>query len=464
MATLAVLLALFVLIFTAYRGASVILLAPLAALIGVALSEPSVILPVYSALFMSKLAEFVQKYFPLFLLGAVFGKGVEVAGFSRVIARALIKWLGPSRAMLAIVLVCNVLTYGGVSVFVVVFAAYPFAAFGFRAGGIPKRFIPATIAFGALTYTMDCLPGTPQIQNLIPAPFFGTDAYAAGTLGVIGAVFIFTAGSFYLSRRIHEAMARGEGYGSDHRNEPMVVLENERDAPVAIALMPLIVVGVVNKLLTFELPHFYNSAIALALPGLSKPVVVQLAEVKASWALLIALLCGIISVGVLAPRAMRRGFGAGARDAVNGALLAVMNTASEFGFGAVMAALPGFLVIKEALKAIPNPLVNEAISVTTLAGVTGSASGGLSIALAALAGQFKAAGTAAGIPMEVLHRVASMASGGMDTLPHNGAVIVILAVCGLTHRESYADIFVISLIKTAAVFAVIGVYYATGLV
>ena len=147
-----------------------------------------------------------------------------------------------------------------------------------------------------------------------------------------------------------------------------------------------------------------------------------------------------------------------------GSLLAAMNTASEYGFGAVIAALPGFIVVEDALAAIPNPLVNEAITVSTLAGITGSASGGMSIALAAMSGQFIAAANAAHIPMEVLHRVAAMASGGMDTLPHNGAVITLLAVTGLTHRQSYKDIFAITLLKTLAVFVVIAVYYVTGIV
>jgi H+/gluconate symporter-like permease len=145
-------------------------------------------------------------------------------------------------------------------------------------------------------------------------------------------------------------------------------------------------------------------------------------------------------------------------------MLAALNTASEYGFGAVIAALPGFLFVKEALMAIPNPLVNEAITVTTLAGITGSASGGMSIALAAMSEQFITAANSAGIPTEVLHRVASLASGGMDTLPHNGAVITLLAVTGLTHRQSYRDIFAITCIKTLAVFVVIATYYATGLV
>src|SRR5204863_3051424 len=126
----------------------------------------------------------------------------------------------------------------------------------------------------------------------------------------------------------------------------------------------------------------------------------------------------------------------GTKTAIAGSLLASMNTASEYGFGGVIAALPGFLAVSEALRKIPNPLVNEAVTVTTLAGITGSASGGMSIALAAMSEQFLAQAQAGNVPVEVLHRVASMASGGMDTLPHNGAVITLLAVTGLTHKTS----------------------------
>ena len=157
-------------------------------------------------------------------------------------------------------------------------------------------------------------------------------------------------------------------------------------------------------------------------------------------------------------------FADGTKSAVAGSLLAAMNTASEYGFGGVIAALPGFLLIANTLETIPNPLINEAVSISALAGITGSASGGMSIALAAMADTFIANANAAGIPMEVLHRVAAMASGGMDTLPHNGAVITLLAVTGLTHRQAYKDIFAITLIKTTAVFVVIGVFYATGMV
>src|SRR5207342_2183972 len=178
------------------------------------------------------------------------------------------------------------------------------------------------------------------------------------------------------------------------------------------------------------------------------------------WAVEGALILGILTVFAFAWRPVVARFADGSKAAVAGALLASMNTASEYGFGGVIALLPGFVVVADALKAIPNPLINEAISVTVLAGITGSASGGMSIALAAMADTFIAGAEAAKIPLEVLHRVAAMASGGMDTLPHNGAVITLLAVTGLTHRQSYKDVFAITVIKTLAVFVVIATYYA----
>ena len=197
---------------------------------------------------------------------------------------------------------------------------------------------------------------------------------------------------------------------------------------------------------------------------MSAPVQSDVAKLTAIWAVQAALLVGILMVLVCAFGAIRARLAEGTKSAVGGALLAAMNTASEYGFGAVIASLPGFLVLADALRGIPNPLVNEAITVTLLAGITGSASGGMSIALAAMGDSFIAAANAANIPLEVLHRVAAMASGGMDTLPHNGAVITLLAVTGLTHREAYKDIFGITLIKTLAVFVVIATFYATGIV
>jgi H+/gluconate symporter-like permease len=449
------------LMFVAYRGFSVILFAPVAALGAVLLTDPALVPPVFTGLFMDKMVGFIKNYFPVFLLGATFGKVIELSGFSKSIVTMVIQLVGRERAMLSIVLVGALLTYGGVSLFVVVFAVYPFAAEMFRQSNIPKRLIPATIALSALSFTMDALPGTPQIQNIIPTTFFGTNTWAAPILGTLGSLFTLIIGVTYLEWRRRKAA--GEGYGTGHRNEPVPIHDKELPHP-AIAISPLIVVGVSNLVLTRLIPVYYGNSFDLSLPGLAKPIPTNVTSVVAIWAVEGALLLGIFTVLIFAWRPVTERFAEGTQAAVAGSLLAAMNTASEYGFGAVIAALPGFVVIADLLRAIPNPLLNEAITVNVLAGITGSASGGMSIALAAMAEDFKAAADAAGIPYEVMHRVASMASGGMDSLPHNGAVITLLAVTGLTHREAYGDIFAITLTKTAAVFFVILVYYTTGLV
>ena len=462
---LIVLAALCFLMLVAYRGYSVIIFAPIAALGAVLLTDPTLVAPMFTGLFMEKMVGFLKLYFPVFLLGAIFGKLIEISGFSKAIVAATIRLFGPQRSMLSIVAVCALLTYGGVSLFVVVFAVYPFAAELFRQSDIPKRLIPGTIALGAFTFTMDSLPGTPQIQNIIPASFFGTDAWAAPWLGVIGGVFIFALGMSYLEWRRRAAIKAGEGYGDKLLNEP-AMFAGEKLAHPLLALLPLLLVGISNKVLGIFIPQYYGSQHEFipAVIGSPAPVVQEVSKVAAIWAVEGALLIGIVCVLILAWRNIASQFAESTKPAVSGALLASMNTASEYGFGAVIAALPGFLVVANALKSIPNPLVNEAVTVTALAGITGSASGGMSIALAAMADTFIANANAAGIPMEVLHRVAAMASGGMDTLPHNGAVITLLAVTGLSHRQSYKDIFAITIIKTLAVFVIIGVYYATGLV
>lgn len=461
-----VLAALVFLMLAAYRGYSVILFAPIAALGAVLLTEPAAVAPVFSGIFMDKMVGFVKLYFPVFLLGAVFGKVIELSGFSESIVHAAIRYIGRSRANAVIVAVCALLTYGGVSLFVVVFAVYPFAAELYRQSNIPKRLMPGAIALGAFSFTMDSLPGTPQIQNIIPTTFFKTTTWAAPALGTIGSLFIVIVGLTYLEWRRRSAMAKGEGYGTSLVNEPERVQTQNLPNPL-LALAPLVLVGVANFLLTRWIPVWFGESFTVApdvLPGIHAPVTVTIKQVVGIWAVEGALLLGIVLVIVTAFRRVSTRFATGTKAAVAGALLASMNTASEYGFGGVIAALPGFIVVGDALKSIPNPLVNAAVSVSALAGITGSASGGMSIALAAMSDLFIKSAQYAQIPMEVLHRVVAMASGGMDTLPHNGAVITLLAVTGLTHRESYRDIFAVTIIKTLAVFFVIAVYYTTGIV
>lgn len=290
-----VLAALVFLMFVAYRGFSVILFAPIAALGAVFFTDPLLVPPMFTSLFMDKMVGFIKLYFPVFLLGAVFGKVVELSGFSKSIVSAVIKLVGRERTMLSIVLVCAVLTYGGVSVFVVVFAVYPFAAEMFRQGGIPKRLIPGTIALGGFTFTMDALPGSPQIQNIIPTTFFKTSTWAAPWLGVVGAIFILVTGLVFLNWRRKQAAAKGEGYGEGHHNEPEAIADEGLPHPL-IAILPLVMVGVLNRVFAAWIPQVYGETHTMTPASGAKPVVTQVSQIAAIWAVEGALLAGILTV------------------------------------------------------------------------------------------------------------------------------------------------------------------------
>lgn len=471
-----ILLSLGLLMFVAYRGFSVILFAPICALFAVLLTEPSYVLPFFSNIFMDKMVGFVKSYFPVFLLGAIFGKVVEMSGLAESIAKTIVRFVGAKRAILAIVLMCAILTYSGVSLFVVVFAVYPFAATLFREANIPKRLIPGTVALGAFTFTMDALPGTPQIQNVIPTTFFKTDIYAAPVLGILGAIFVFVVGLVYLEYRCRKAQKAGEGYyGFCAQDEIAAVAQSAEITSVSLettnsplrqflAFVPLILVGVMNKFFTVSLPKWYPNGFDFEVIGLKAFGKVQMSGVVGIWSVELALIIGILATIAYNWKRVKVDFQSGINASIGGALLAAMNTGSEYGFGGIIASLPGFTVVSNGIsQTFSNPLVNGAVTTTSLAGITGSASGGMGIALSAMADKYVEAMTKFNIPPEVMHRVIAMASGGMDTLPHNGAVITLLGVTGLTHKQSYRDIFAITVIKTLAVFFIIGIYSFTGI-
>lgn len=463
-----IILSLFGLIAFAYRGFSVIMMAPIMAILAATLSGLD-IMPSYTELFMGKAVTYIKSYFPVFMLGAIFGKVMEETGLARSLASAIINGLGrePHKAVLSIVLASSILTYGGVLLFVVVFAVYPFAAALFKEANYPKHFVPAVIALGAFTATMDCLPGTPQIQNIIPTTYFGTNLYAGPVAGLIGAAIIYGCGGYYLVHRLKAAIARGEGYGNHTLNEPDVD-PNAKLFSWKVACLPLVAVLVLNFVITECV--IWNPDILVPFQHMKGvPLVAgKVQNVASIWALIISLITGIVialAVGwreIKTVSSMSKILNAGAI----GSLLAIMNTASEVGYGNVISQLPGFADVANFLINIHiggTPLVSEAVSVTVLAGITGSASGGMAIALELMSQDWLSWAQSIGMGPEILHRVASMASGGLDTLPHNGAVITLLAVCGLSHRDSYRDIFAITLLKTFAVFVIIVIYTVTGL-
>jgi H+/gluconate symporter-like permease len=439
---LGILLSLGLLMWLAYRGINVLVLAPLLALLAVALGGDGRLLGTYTQIFMTGLGGFLAKYFPLFLLGAIFGRLMSDSGSAETIARSIARGIGAHRAILAIVLACGILTYGGVSVFVVAFAAYPIAMALFREANVPKRLIPGALVLGSATFSMTAFPGTPAIQNAIPMPYFGTDTFAAPILGTIAGILMLVLGMLWLNRRERAARARGEGYG-DHPTDALDQTIPPHQPSIGTALIPILLVIGLNLVFTrLVIPSMDTSYLAEARFGK-----VTLADVRGIWALIAAL-----SIAVAATMVLHRKQWTDLKSSLNqgtmSSLLPIFNTASEVGYGSVIASLVAFAVIRDAMVGLwpGNPLISEAIVVNVMAGITGSASGGMSIALSVLGKTYLELGTAAGISPELLHRVAAVASGGLDSLPHNGAVITLLGICRLTHRQSYPDIFAVSVV------------------
>ena len=428
-------------------------------------------MPAYTELFMGNAVTYVKSFFPVFLLGAVFGKVMEDTGLAKSIAHWIVEKVGHKNAILAVILACYVMTFGGISLFVVVFAIYPFAASLFKEAEIPKRFIPGAIAAGSFTITMTAIPGTPQIQNIIPTNFYGTTAYAAPVTGIVASIAIFLITVAWFRYRLGVAKARGEGYGKHTINEPEAMDVSNLPSPL-LSLVPLILVVAVNYFVTFFV-SFDPKLLEVLVKIIGKPSPLMAPGVKnvlGIWSLIIALVVGIAAAVLIGYKSMPKGMTMA--KAINagaiGSLLAIMNTASEVGYGNVIASLPGFKTISTFLLGIKfggSPLVSEALTVNILAGITGSASGGMSIALGAMAKPWLEWANQVGLDPQMLHRIASLACGGLDSLPHNGAVITLLAVCGMTHKESYIDIGMITVVATVAIsFVMIAFHAVTGLV
>ncbi|XUO84354.1 GntP family permease [Halomonas sp. KM007] len=453
MGIFAILISLILLMFLAYRGISVLLLAPLMASLAVLLSgDGGLLLPIYTDTFMRALGNYVIQFFPLFLLGALFGQLMADSGAAQSISNGIVKRLGTHHVVLTVVMACAVLTYGGVSLFVVAFAIYPISRELFRQANVPKRLIPASIALGSFTFTMTALPGTPAIQNAIPIPYFGTNSFAAPGLGIIAGLIMLGLGTYYLQSRVRKAAANGEGYGT-HTEREVDPQQGDTPAPtlpLAVALIPLLMVIGLNALFTYGVfPAMDLSYISDAFENITP------SRQTGLWAILISLLSASAWLIIT-----RWNHWKDLKNTINqgcfGSLLPIFNTASEVGYGAVIASLAGFMIIRDAvLNVSGNPLISEALAMSVLAGITGSSSGGLSIALQTLGDEYLAMAQQAGINPELMHRVATLAAGGMDTLPHSGAVITLLAICGLTHRQSYANVAMVTIVLP--IFALISV-------
>lgn len=414
-----IIIGLAMLMFLAYKGLSIIWIAPLAALV-VAITGGLELLPAYTEAYMGGFVGFTKSWFPVFMLGAIFGKIMEDSGAAQSVAQWLTSKFGKKAAIPAVVAGCAVLTFGGISLFVVVFAMYPIALSLFREANITRKLIPGTIALGSFTFTMTAIPGTPQIQNLIPMEYYGTPATAAPLMGIVGAIVMCGGGILFLEMRKKKYNAQGDFYTEPKDKSPEVDI-SKLPNPLLSAL-PLIAVITLLNVLNLDI--------------------------------IVALLSGIL-LGLILGFSRIDSFKSTLNQGASSSVIAIINTSAAVGFGTVVQAVPGFETLTDLVMGIEgSPLISQAVSVNILAGATGSASGGMGIALAALGEQYLQLAQATGISPEAFHRIASMSSGGLDTLPHNGAVLTLLAVTAMTHKESYKEVFVVgSLIPVAAVAA-----------
>lgn len=411
-------IALGLLIFLSMRGWNILLVALAATAVLVVTNG----LDPYKAFleeYMAGYAGFLQKNFPLFLVGAIFGKIMEISGGATAVAHLIVSKLGASKTIIAVVVSCAVLAYGGVSAFVLVFTMYPIAISLFREADIPRRFLPGALAFGTVTFAMTS-PGTPQIQNIIPTQALGTDAMAATVIGIICGVFMFVVGNIMLNRMVKKAIENGEHFQATAREALIEEIDKDKLPNSYLGLLPLILTIVLLNVFKFKVET--------------------------------SILAGIISgVIIFSPHIDFSKFIENLSVGSKGAISAITTTCAVVAFGAVMKSTPSFKILVDLLVKIPGPpLIGAAIAVTIMAGVCGSATGGISIAMPIVGPIY----TAMGVSAEHLHRVAAISSGALDSLPHNGYVVTLLEYCGVSHKEGYWPIFWLTVVLPTVTAAI----------
>ena len=431
--------ALILLIWLALRGANILLAALLAAVV-VALSNQlslATTLTEYFTFGPLGAFTFAGKFLLLFLAGAIFGKAMAASQAASSIARVIIRRLGVNNTLWVTMLVCAVLTYAGVVVFVVIFTMYPLGVALMQAANLPKRLFCAAIALGAGTFTMTALPGSPSIHNVLAASALGTDLFAAALLGIAASLLMAGLGMFYLQRQWQHAQLKGEGYVASEQDSRMAQLAATAGSGPhwCIALLPLLLVLTLIMLprMLLATGKFDDNSVGYLLQlSLQQPVLWP------SLALLLATALAILLFPVLRRNTMQL-LGSGADDAI----LPLISTAAVIGFGGVVTQTAGFTSFSNWILTLDlPPLLSVFTSMSVVSGIVGSSSGGLQIFLQTLAPHY----LQQGVEPELLHRVATIAAGGFDSLPHCGAVIAMLTIMGLSHKQAYKDIFVVTVL------------------
>lgn len=412
-----VLIAIVLVIVMAYRGWSILPASLICSLV-VILTNDGDIWKAISMDYANGFKYFAGTYFVVFVLGSLFGQVIGDSGSANSISYKLLDWFGKSKAVWVVALATSILTYGGVNLFIVIFTVYPLALILFKAANLPKRLILASVGIGAGTFTMTAMPGSPSIQNLIPAQVLGTTATAAPLMGIVCSAALLFMGVWYVEREAAKAILNEEQFipGPRDNIDKLSLADMSQLPDWRLASLPLAVVIGLIFLLKGKMDALYGVSLALI-------------------------------VGVILTYSLNWGRFKNPLKCLNdgcaNSVMALINTSAIVGFGFVVQNVPAFKnFINFALGMQYNPIVSAAIAVNVVAGITGSASGGLTIFMKAMGAEY----IKSGVNPEALHRVCSIASGGLDSLPHSGAVITLLMVMGLTHKEAYKDLGVVTVV------------------
>ncbi|MDR1475681.1 MAG: hypothetical protein LBI30_04180 [Holosporales bacterium] len=430
-----------------YRGNTILLFSAFCTVVLVLLGEGSAAdLVKHIQILLYALSKYFVLYFPIFLLGAVFGNLLKKSGYGKVIAYWLVEKVGRDQAVLSTVLLCATLTYSGVSLFVITFVVYPVIKPLFQCANLPKRLIPAAIAFGSFTFTMTAFPGSSSVVNVMPTGFFHTDAYAASVLGIVCGSAMFVIGMAWFNYRIKQADLLQEGYLEGFVFEEQELID--RNDPFIVAILPLIIIIAAGLLLPacFEITPDcdYLNKRQYSLSDIN--------TFADNIYIAIGLLAGIGTIIISNYRNLddiKRVINKGAEFS----LVPIVSTASVMGYGAVVAAVPAFSALKSVIASwsLDSPILSASLASIVFSSCSGSASMGMSMILANIGDFLYKAAVSLGTDPEILHRITSMSVGIFDSLPSNGAIISIMAVTSLTFRESYKDMFVTTVLVPLAV-------------
>ena len=406
-----IIIALAFLMFGAMKGWSILVIAPVGALIaGITVSGID-LLDLYTVEYMTGVGSYIISWFPMFLLGAIFGELMKESGAAASIARTIIRKLGAQHAILAVMLSIIVMVVGGISIFTIVFAVYPFMLICFKEADLPQRLMPGVV-IGGIIVSESSIPGNPQIQNLIPTSMLGVDPMGGPIIGFTGFLVMTIMAVFYLNWEARRLKKQGYHF-EDERNELGGFDLDNADLPnFWLCLVPIVVIIVLLNVVKLD------------------PV--------------ISVAAGTLLMFLMFFKRLIKGVKGYVATACANSMPAIMNTACATGFGAVVQILPGFDQLVELLDGLVqgNPYLFAYIAVNILAGVSGSASGGMTIALNAVGERLLATGAHPG----ALARVVAISSVGLDSLPHNGAIVTIINYCGQDHKKSYFPMFIVSVV------------------